>query len=261
MVDIAIGYQHVLALCSDGDVYSWGCGRNGRHGHGHQETLYLPAKIISSLQFKQIYAGFDASFLGKLKIRNQACCLWSFLGFLLKLILNFILKLRENTVVATTEALYAFGSNKQNKLGLNKKKQLFDMITLSNTEVVQKDRPSQVKHVLVGHKIINIAMGREHTVFLTRNGNVFTIGRNSEGQRGLGHCRPCSDITLLPIPRLENRVFLQTLKIAATSFLTAVAIQSRDQENILFCGTRFISKENGEVHNSNRLSDSSNSIR
>ena len=90
MVDIAIGYQHVLALCSDGDVYSWGCGRNGRHGHGHQETLYLPAKIISSLQFKQIYAGFDASFLGKLKIFQKPSLLFLvFLGFLLKLILNF----------------------------------------------------------------------------------------------------------------------------------------------------------------------------
>lgn len=27
--DIAVGYEHVLALSSDGDIYSWGRGKNG----------------------------------------------------------------------------------------------------------------------------------------------------------------------------------------------------------------------------------------
>ena len=66
VTDIAVGYEHMLALTSDGDVYSWGSGRNGRHGHGHQETLFLPTKIASLIPYKQIYAGYDASIIGKL---------------------------------------------------------------------------------------------------------------------------------------------------------------------------------------------------
>jgi len=34
-----------------------------------------------------------------------------------------------NNLVSSTDVVYGFGSNKYNKLGLNKKKQLFDILT------------------------------------------------------------------------------------------------------------------------------------
>ena len=64
--DIAVGYEHVLALSSDGDIYSWGRGKNGRLGHGNQETQSHPVKILTDVNFKLIFAGFNHSFASKL---------------------------------------------------------------------------------------------------------------------------------------------------------------------------------------------------
>ena len=63
--DIAVGYEHVLALSSDGDIYSWGRGKNGRLGHGNQETQSHPVKILTDVNFKLIFAGFNHSFASK----------------------------------------------------------------------------------------------------------------------------------------------------------------------------------------------------
>ena len=71
--DIAVGYEHVLALSSDGDIYSWGRGKNGRLGHGNQDTQSHPMKILTDVTFKLIFAGFNHSFASKfnpLSIRN-----------------------------------------------------------------------------------------------------------------------------------------------------------------------------------------------
>ena len=64
--DIAVGYEHILALSSDGDIYSWGRGKNGRLGHGDQETQTKPVKILTDINFKLIFAGFNHSFASKL---------------------------------------------------------------------------------------------------------------------------------------------------------------------------------------------------
>ena len=72
--DIAVGYEHVLALSSDGDIYSWGRGKTGRLGHGNQDTQSHPMKILTDVTFKLIFAGFNHSFASKfnpLSIRNS----------------------------------------------------------------------------------------------------------------------------------------------------------------------------------------------
>lgn len=40
-----------------------------------------------------------------------------------------------------------------------------------------------------------------HSVFLVEGGYVFTMGRNSEGQRGLGHCSTVESPTLVDFIR------------------------------------------------------------
>jgi alpha-tubulin suppressor-like RCC1 family protein len=43
---IACGSQHTIALCEDGQVYSWGCGKHGRVGHGGVAD-YAEPKLVS----------------------------------------------------------------------------------------------------------------------------------------------------------------------------------------------------------------------
>lgn len=39
---IACGQEHVVVVGSQGDVYSWGRGSEGRLGLDHEEDCYLP---------------------------------------------------------------------------------------------------------------------------------------------------------------------------------------------------------------------------
>ena len=54
---------------------------------------------------------------------------------------------------------------------------------------------------LDGIRIRSIACGRQHTVAVADNGSLFTWGKNSNGQCGLGHTSnvssPCSVLSLL----------------------------------------------------------------
>ncbi len=39
---VACGPEHVVVVGSQGDVYAWGRGSEGRLGLGHEEDTYLP---------------------------------------------------------------------------------------------------------------------------------------------------------------------------------------------------------------------------
>ncbi|XP_076139905.1 putative E3 ubiquitin-protein ligase HERC1 isoform X8 [Alosa pseudoharengus] len=51
--DIAVGCEHVLALCSNGDVYAWGCNCEGQLGLAHTNPVKEPA-LVTALQAKNI---------------------------------------------------------------------------------------------------------------------------------------------------------------------------------------------------------------
>lgn len=44
--------RHHLALTSDGEVYSWGVGENGRLGHGDNVSRAVPTKIMAWSELK-----------------------------------------------------------------------------------------------------------------------------------------------------------------------------------------------------------------
>eukprot|EP00347_Sterkiella_histriomuscorum_P019039 403343200 len=68
--------------------------------------------------------------------------------------------------------LYVWGSNKFGQLGIGEK---------HHGEFIEK--PQKYKFPF---KILHIACGQDHTVFLTNQGSVYSMGSNIEGQLGLG---------------------------------------------------------------------------
>ena len=44
-VAVAAGENHSMALTEGGAVWSWGCGEDGRLGHGDEQYQLLPTKI------------------------------------------------------------------------------------------------------------------------------------------------------------------------------------------------------------------------
>ncbi len=45
VVQVSCGNRHTLALCEDGEVYSWGSGQHGRLGHGDVTNHAVPHLI------------------------------------------------------------------------------------------------------------------------------------------------------------------------------------------------------------------------
>ncbi|KAK7066817.1 Serine/threonine-protein kinase Nek8 [Halocaridina rubra] len=147
---IVCGSSHVIALSADKQVYSWGCGDNGRLGIGSRMTQLWPqhASVDEMLyEVTGIVAGHDCSLL-----------------------------------ITSCGVLLASGSNRMNKLcvdetdvaGCETLKQVEDVATF----IPVSSRP------LANSSVVKTAAGPNHTVFLTDAGEVFTAGKNTSGQLG-----------------------------------------------------------------------------
>jgi E3 ubiquitin-protein ligase HERC2 len=59
VVDFACGFQHTVAVTQEGEVYTWGFGKNGALGHGDWEMVDLPKKIENLSNIIKIKCGID----------------------------------------------------------------------------------------------------------------------------------------------------------------------------------------------------------
>ena len=41
IISVACGPQHVVAVGSESEVFTWGCGADGRLGNGSEENVYV----------------------------------------------------------------------------------------------------------------------------------------------------------------------------------------------------------------------------
>lgn len=62
VISIACGQDHVIALDSDGNVWTWGFNKYGQLGHGDTENNALPEKVDSLSNIVRISAGNNYSF-------------------------------------------------------------------------------------------------------------------------------------------------------------------------------------------------------
>ena len=57
VVYVACGFQHTVAVTENGDVYSWGFGKNGALGHGNWDLNDKPKKIEGLSNIVKIECG------------------------------------------------------------------------------------------------------------------------------------------------------------------------------------------------------------
>lgn len=59
VIDVACGFQHTACVTTDGEVYTWGYGKNGALGHGTWDIIEEP-KIVEGLKdIVKIDCGID----------------------------------------------------------------------------------------------------------------------------------------------------------------------------------------------------------
>lgn len=148
---IACGASHVVALSADQQVYTWGCGDNGRLGIGSRIMQLWPKLAnVDDMMYEvvNVAAGENCSFL-----------------------------------TTSSGVLLASGSNRMNKLCVDET-DIAGCETLKQIEDVATFVPA-CSRPLSNNNISKVAAGLDHTVFLTDAGEVFTAGKNTSGQ--LGH--------------------------------------------------------------------------
>uniref|UniRef100_A0A914KP54 non-specific serine/threonine protein kinase n=2 Tax=Meloidogyne TaxID=189290 RepID=A0A914KP54_MELIC len=213
IVDICCGDEHAIALTETGEVYVWGKGKNGQLGTGNRNNVSVPVRIqIPTRQLiKRIICGPDSTML-----------------------------------ITNSGTILAMGSNKYNKLNLNKRAGFFkEMKKEQNTNAVQGKKqlvddallPTAVRPF--PRRVVSASLGNNHSGVLLENGHVHLFGLNSYGELGTGSTLPFCDSTR-PVKALINKACLHL--ICGDGF---TIVGTLDNE-IYFWGLRGGGSEKGE---------------
>ncbi len=144
IIHMAAGDQHTIIVTQTGRAFAFGDNSSGQLGLGHTNKVEK-VSCIKSLKFGDT---------GE-RVVLAACG-------------------RDASLVATNRgALYAFGSNSRNQLGIDS----------SESKPIYSE-PVKIEHFRGKISWKQIAMGAEHACALTDDGQVYIWGANEDGQCG-----------------------------------------------------------------------------
>ncbi|XP_031729451.1 serine/threonine-protein kinase Nek8 [Anarrhichthys ocellatus] len=168
LVQVSCGASHVLAVTNEREVFAWGRGDNGRLGLGTQDTHNSPQQVCLPGEFEaqRVVCGVDCSM-----------------------------------IVSTQYSIVACGSNRFNKLGLDKITTGEEPNPSNQLEEVNSYSPVQ-SAPLNSEKIVHIDIGTAHSIAVTERGQCFTFGSNQHGQMGCSSRR--SSRVPYPVPGLQG---------------------------------------------------------
>lgn len=202
---ISAGYNYTLVLCEDGSVYAFGVNTFGQLGLGHNQDAFIPSLVSLPTSAKP----------------KQIATKWS-----------------HSIILCEDGSVYAFGKNDFGQLGLGHTQ---DGSTPKLLALPKDKEPIQIAlggdHTIIlckdlsifvcglnasgqlglGHteneatpKLLSlpinkqpkqIAASGDYSVILCEDGSVYTFGRNSHGQLGLGHTKNKLTPQLVSLPK------------------------------------------------------------
>ncbi|KAM4565740.1 serine/threonine-protein kinase Nek8 [Odontesthes bonariensis] len=150
LVQVSCGASHVVAVTNEREVFAWGRGDNGRLGLGTQDTHNCPQQVCLPVEFEaqKVVCGIDCTM-----------------------------------IIGTQGSIVACGSNRFNKLGLDKITAEEESNPVNQVEEVHSYTPVQ-SAPLNTEKIVYIDIGTSHSVAVTEGGQCFTFGSNQHRQMG-----------------------------------------------------------------------------
>ncbi|MBN3325201.1 NEK8 kinase, partial [Atractosteus spatula] len=150
LVQVSCGASHVLAVTNEREVFAWGRGDNGRLGLGTQDSHNSPQQVLVPPEFEahRVLCGVDCSM-----------------------------------IISTRHHILACGSNRFNKLGLDKIDGAEEPSPAGQVEEVHVFTPVQ-SAPFNAEKIVQVSIGTAHSAAITDKGQCFTFGSNQHGQLG-----------------------------------------------------------------------------
>lgn len=249
LVAAANGCEHMLAVATDGSVYSWGYNDRGQLGLGSTISKSHTPRMIDSLREKYhiTYAAVSyhhsavVSSAGELLTFGMNDC--GQLGLdhtqhqhtpqlvdalSSQVITKVACGLYHTVVVTAGGEVYSFGKNDYGQLGLGHAR---------NAKV-----PSLVKISTSDsdEKIVDVSCGYYHTVVITEKGKLITWGRNDYGQLGIGSKDHKNTPQYVPLP-LSSKIKYTSCGCYHTLILLAngrVMVFGRNNKGQLGAGAR-----------------------
>ncbi|KAG2937663.1 hypothetical protein PC115_g4078 [Phytophthora cactorum] len=209
MVAAANGCEHMLAVASDGAVYSWGYNDRGQLGLGSTISKSHTPRMIDSLREKYHITTAAVSYHhsavvssnGELLVFGMNDC--GQLGLdhtqhqhtpqvvdalSSQIVTKVACGLYHTVAVTSGGEVYSFGKNDYGQLGLGHARNM-KVPTLVKTSLGESDE-----------KIVAVSCGYYHTVTISEKGKLVTWGRNDYGQLGIGSKEHKNTAQFVPLP-------------------------------------------------------------
>ncbi|XP_062616739.1 uncharacterized protein LOC134278436 [Saccostrea cucullata] len=202
-VDVVCGQYHNLALTVEGDVYSWGWGVHGQLGHGSIEDELTPTKVtaLTPLHVSHIQAGhchslalteggtvyaFGCGFFGQLGLgHNRKSPVPVKVNTLHEKIAIVGTRYFHNVAVSLSNKVYTWGCHPYNlRFVAHAARKARQAGKFMGDPVDQFLLPEVVDTSYVHGRITKVAVGSSHSLLMTLDGDVYSWGRNAEGQIG-----------------------------------------------------------------------------
>ncbi|KAL9263569.1 Ultraviolet-B receptor UVR8-like protein [Drosera capensis] len=171
MILVACGWRHTIAVSTSGDLYTYGWSKYGQLGHGDFEDHLVPHKLeaLSGHPISQVtWCSFVQCVLVPVQPSNASVPVFSLLvGWIPGISGGW----RHTMALTSDGKLYGWGWNKFGQVGVG------DNV----------DRCSPVQ-VMFPHnqRVVQMCCGWRHSLAITERHNVFSWGRGTNGQLGLG---------------------------------------------------------------------------
>ena len=166
---VACGENHILILSTTGALYAWGVNEGYRLGIASHGANVVGPPVRINLPHSPRVVRVAAGSMHSLAI-DSAGDVWG------------------------------WGLNLRGQIGI-------DIGEGGSGEVIQTPRRvsamSNGSSILAGSRVINIACGEFHSVFLLDDGRVFTCGAYDSGQLGLGPARVLASVNKVHHPRVR----------------------------------------------------------
>ena len=186
---VSCGFQHTVAVTEEGEVYTWGYGRNGALGHGNYELVMLPKKVEGLQDIVKVDCGIDytmcmdktgrlyswgANRYGQLGVTGtntykQSSPVALHLPHGITSVVDFSCGEEHSALLTDKGEVYTWGYGNDGQLGHKDKQNL--------------TQPCKLKFE---HKICKVVCGGGHTGVLTQEGLLYLFGRGRDGQLGRG---------------------------------------------------------------------------
>ncbi|KUF76294.1 E3 ubiquitin-protein ligase HERC2 [Phytophthora nicotianae] len=249
MVAAANGCEHMLAVASDGAVFSWGYNDRGQLGLGSTISKSHTPRMIDSLREKYHITTAAVSYHHSAVVSSNGELLTFGMNdcgqlgldhtqhqhtpqlveaLSSQVVTKVACGLYHTIAVTSGGEVYSFGKNDYGQLALGHARNM-KAPTLVKTSLGESDE-----------KIVAVSCGYYHTVTISEKGKLITWGRNDYGQLGIGSKEHKNSAQFVPLP-LSSKIKTASCGCYHTLILMAngrVMVFGRNNKGQLGAGSR-----------------------